>query len=107
MPSLSDTGMLDLGDQQLEYRWIGPDPSAAPTLVLLHEGLGSTGQWGDFPDRLGAASGRGGFLYSRAGYGASSTITLPRPLDYMHSEAKQVLPRILHAIGFQRGLLIG
>ena len=107
MPSLPDTGTLDLGDQQLEYRWIGPDPSAAPTLVLLHEGLGSAGLWGDFPDRLTATTGLGVFLYSRAGYGASSTIALPRPLDYMQHEAKQVLPKILRAIGFQRGLLIG
>jgi pimeloyl-ACP methyl ester carboxylesterase len=107
MPSLPDIETLDLGDQQLEYRWIGSDPSAAPTLVLLHEGLGSAGLWGDFPDRLAAATGLGVFLYSRAGYGASSAIALPRPLSYMHHEAREVLPRVLQAIGFQRGLLIG
>jgi pimeloyl-ACP methyl ester carboxylesterase len=108
MSSLSNTtGMLDLGDQQLEYRWIGPEPSTAATLVLLHEGLGCVGLWNDFPDRLAAATGLGVFLYSRTGYGASSTIVRPRPLNYMHNEAEQVLPRVLHAIGFQRGLLIG
>lgn len=107
MSSLTDTGMLDLGDQQLEYRWIGPRPNAAPTLVLLHEGLGCVGLWGDFPERLATATGLGVFLYSRAGYGASSTIALPRPINYMDPEAKAVLPRVLQAIGFQRGLLIG
>ena len=107
MPSLTDTGMLDLGDQQLEYRWVGPRPNAAPTLVLLHEGLGCVGLWGDFPEQLATASGLGVFLYSRAGYGASSTIALPRPINYMDPEAKAVLPRVLQAIGFQRGLLIG
>ena len=107
MPSLTDTGMLDLGDQQLEYRWVGPRPNAAPTLVLLHEGLGCVGLWGDFPERLATATGLGVFLYSRAGYGASSTIALPRPINYMDPEAKTVLPRVLQAIGFQRGLLIG
>ena len=107
MPSLTDTGMLDLGDQQLEYRWVGPRPNAAPTLVLLHEGLGCVGLWGDFPERLATATGLGVFLYSRAGYGASSTIALPRPINYMDPEAKAVLPRVLQAIGFQRGLLIG
>ena len=99
--------MLDLGDQQLEYRWVGPRPNAAPTLVLLHEGLGCVGLWGDFPERLATATGLGVFLYSRAGYGASSTIALPRPINYMDPEAKAVLPRVLQAIGFQRGLLIG
>ena len=107
MSSLTDTGMLDLGDQQLEYRWVGPRPNAAPTLVLLHEGLGCVGLWGDFPEQLATATGLGVFLYSRAGYGASSTIALPRPINYMDPEAKTVLPRVLQAIGFQRGLLIG
>jgi len=107
MSSLTDAGMLDLGDQQLEYRWVGPRPNAAPTLVLLHEGLGCVGLWGDFPEQLATASGLGVFLYSRAGYGASSTIALPRPINYMDPEAKAVLPRVLQAIGFQRGLLIG
>ena len=107
MSSLTDAGMLDLGDQQLEYRWVGPRPNAAPTLVLLHEGLGCVGLWGDFPEQLATATGLGVFLYSRAGYGASSTIALPRPINYMDPEAKAVLPRVLQAIGFQRGLLIG
>jgi len=47
------------------------------------------------------------FVYSRAGYGASSPVTLPRPLDYMHVEALDVLPKLLDAIGFRRGLLVG
>jgi pimeloyl-ACP methyl ester carboxylesterase len=107
MSIMREAGMLDLGDQQLEYRWIGPRPAAAPTLVLLHEGLGCVGLWNEFPDRLAAATGLGVFVYSRAGYGGSSTIALPRPLDYMHGEATRVLPRVLQAIGFKHGLLIG
>ena len=74
---------------------------------MLHEGLGSAGLWGDFPDRLQAATGAGVFVYSRAGYGASTPVTLPRPLDYMHIEALEMLPKLLDAIGFRRGLLVG
>ena len=74
---------------------------------MLHEGLGSAGLWGDFPDRLQAATGAGVFVYSRAGYGASSPVALPRPLDYMQLEARDVLPKLLDAIGFRRGLLVG
>ena len=107
MSVLQSSGLLDLGDQQLEYRFAGPRPSEKPTLVLLHEGLGCVGLWGDLPDKLAAATGCGVFAYSRAGYGQSSTIALPRPLTYMHHEAQQVLPRALDAIGFQRGFLIG
>ena len=86
---------------------IGPRPDAAPTLVLLHEGLGCVGLWGDFPDKLQEATGCGVFVYSRAGYGQSSPVTLPRPLTYMHDEARETLPQLLDQIGFQRGLLIG
>ncbi|MFZ1967571.1 MAG: alpha/beta hydrolase, partial [Bradyrhizobium sp.] len=83
MTSLPPTGFLHIGNSDLEYRMIGPQPSDAPTIVMLHEGLGSAALWGDFPDRLQAATGMGVFVYSRAGYGASSPVALPRPLDYM------------------------
>jgi pimeloyl-ACP methyl ester carboxylesterase len=105
--ALPDQGFLDLGDQSLEYRMIGPRPDAAPTLVVLHEGLGCVGMWGDFPDKLAAATQCGVFVYSREGYGQSSAAKLPRQLDFMHVEARKTLPRILEAIGFQGGLLVG
>jgi len=107
MINLSESGFLTIGPQQLEYRFVGPRPEQAPTLVLLHEGLGCVGLWNDFPDKLSAATGTGVFVYSRAGYGKSSTVRLPRPLSYMHDEARETLPCVLDAIGFRRGLLIG
>jgi pimeloyl-ACP methyl ester carboxylesterase len=105
--TLAASGFLQIGAAKLEYRMIGPAPDDAPTIVMLHEGLGSVGLWGDFPDRLHAATGAGVFVYSRAGYGASTPVKLPRPLDYMHIEALEVLPKLLDQIGFRRGLLLG
>src|ERR1700731_4190551 len=107
MSPLSPTGHLSIGASDLEYRMIGPAPGDAPTIVMLHEGLGSVGLWGDFPEKLQAATSTGVFVYSRAGYGASTPVKLPRPLDYMHIEALDVLPKLLDAIGFRRGLLVG
>jgi len=104
---LASAGFLAIGGSELEYRMIGPSPDQAPTIVLLHEGLGSAALWGDFPDKLQAATGAGVFVYSRGGYGASSAVSLPRPLDYMQIEALEVLPKLLEAIGFRRGLLVG
>jgi pimeloyl-ACP methyl ester carboxylesterase len=104
---LADEGFLDLGKERLEYRMIGPRPGAAPTIVMLHEGLGSVGLWGSFPDQLAAATGAGVFVYSRAGYGRSSAGKLPRSTSFMHEEACDVLPRVLDAIGFARGVLFG
>jgi pimeloyl-ACP methyl ester carboxylesterase len=107
MTALTPSGFLTIGAADLEYRFTGPAPDSAPTIVVLHEGLGSAGLWGDFPEKLQAATGAGVLAYSRAGYGASSPVTLPRPLDYMHIEALEVLPELLEAIGFRRGLLVG
>jgi pimeloyl-ACP methyl ester carboxylesterase len=104
---LQPSGMLKVGSAELEYRMIGALPHQAPTLVMLHEGLGSVRQWGDFPDRLATATNAGVFVYSRSGYGQSSLVPLPRPLSYMHDEALVVLPKLFDAIGFRRGILIG
>jgi pimeloyl-ACP methyl ester carboxylesterase len=105
--TLADEGFLELALLRLEYRMIGPRPSAAPTIVMLHEGLGSVGLWGAFPEALAAATGAGVFVYSRANYGRSSPGKLPRTADFMHEEALDVLPRVLAAIGFERGILLG
>jgi pimeloyl-ACP methyl ester carboxylesterase len=105
--TLAPNGFLTINGSDLEYRMIGPAPDAAPSIVMLHEGLGSAALWGDFPDKLQAATGAGVFVYSRAGYGASTPVKLPRPLDYMHIEALEVLPKLLDQIGFRRGLLVG
>src|SRR5579864_4293264 len=105
--TLAASGFLDLAPLRLEYRMIGPRPDAAPTIVMLHEGLGSTALWGAFPDKLAAATGAGVLVYSRAGYGQSSPGHLPRTVSFMHEEATDVLPRVLDAIGFTRGILLG
>ena len=59
--SVAAEGFIEIGASRLEYRMVGPHPDEAATFVLLHEGLGSVGLWGDFPDRLAAATGLGVF----------------------------------------------
>ncbi|WP_275193596.1 alpha/beta hydrolase [Bradyrhizobium sp. CSA207] len=105
--TLTPTGFLSIGSASLEYKWLAPQTADAPTIVMLHEGLGCVGLWGDFPEKLQQVTGAGVFAYSRAGYGQSSKVALPRPLDYMQREALDVLPKVLDAIGFKRGLLLG
>jgi pimeloyl-ACP methyl ester carboxylesterase len=106
-PPLADDGFLDIGTSRLEYKMIGPRPDHGPAFVLLHEGLGSAGLWGDFPMRLADATGFGVFVYSRAGYGNSSPSPLPWPVTFMHEHAREVLPRVLDAIGLHDGILLG
>jgi len=79
----------------------------APTLVFLHEGLGSVALWKDFPARVAAATRCPALVYSRAGYGRSSPAALPRAPDYMHVEALTVLPALLDRLGIEEPILVG
>jgi pimeloyl-ACP methyl ester carboxylesterase len=93
--------------RHIETAWWGPPPEDAPTLVLLHEGLGCVSLWRDFPRRLADATGCCVFAYSRYGYGRSDPEPLPWPVSYMHREAEQVLPGVLDRAGVRRYVLIG
>ena len=103
----SNVGFLSVGSTRLEMVWHGPGPDQAPSLVLLHEGLGCVAMWKEFPRRLAEATGCGVLVYSRAGYGRSDPCDLPRPLRYMHDEGLSVLPQVLTAAGVRDCILVG
>lgn len=94
---------------RLEYKWIRPakerpDPRS---LVFLHEGLGSTAMWRNFPDTVVQATGCPALVYSRHGYGTSDRLAAPRATNYMHREALDVLPEILAKLDVSQPILIG
>jgi pimeloyl-ACP methyl ester carboxylesterase len=93
--------------KKIEAVWHGPAPDRAPTLVLLHEGLGCVAMWRDFPEKLAQRTGCGVLVYSRPGYGKSDPVPLPRPLTYMHDEAFEVLPAVLDQAKIQKCILVG
>jgi pimeloyl-ACP methyl ester carboxylesterase len=78
-----------------------------PTLVFLHEGLGSVAMWKDFPARVAEATGCETIVYSRAGYGQSDGIVGARSVTYMHDEALVDLPALLDALVVERPVLVG
>jgi pimeloyl-ACP methyl ester carboxylesterase len=78
-----------------------------PTLVFLHEGIGSVSLWRDFPQQVCDRTGLPGLVYSRYGYGQSSVLARARTPDYMHHEARVVLPELLRACGIARPILVG
>ncbi len=92
---------------RLECAWLGPPPKAAPTLVFLHDGLGSLGLWRDFPDRLARALACGAFVFSRAGHGRSQPPPLPRGTAFMHDEARLELAPLLAGLGLRVHALVG
>jgi len=92
---------------RLEYAWHGPPPAQAPTMVFLHEGLGSISQWQNFPAGLCARLGCGALVYSRCGHGKSDVLTRPHSVAFMHEEANTVLPRLLDVFEIKRPILVG
>jgi pimeloyl-ACP methyl ester carboxylesterase len=97
---------LEIDGTRLECRRVGPGPEEAPTIVVLHEGLGSVSTWRDFPDALAAETGCGALVYSRAGYGRSDPAALPRPVRFMHDEA-EVLAKVVESAGLRDVVLLG
>jgi pimeloyl-ACP methyl ester carboxylesterase len=99
-------GFVTIDGVRLEYVHITGD-AAKPTLVFLHEGLGSVAMWRDFPEAVAQATGCPVMVYSRRGYGQSDPLPGPRDVPYMHHEAQQVLPQVLSQLGIVRPVLIG
>jgi pimeloyl-ACP methyl ester carboxylesterase len=121
MPTLP-VATLNIAGTRLEVQSLQTEATdPGPTLVFLHEGLGSVALWRDWPARLCAMLGCAGLVYSRQGYGQSAATPdvrgpsrtengqrhgrlLP---DYMHREALEVLPALLRATGIERPVLLG
>lgn len=90
-----DSATVHVDGVTLELARIAGD-TRLPTLVLLHEGLGCVAMWKDFPARLAAQGGHPLLAYSRAGYGRSAAVALPRPLEFHRLEARTTLAALLH-----------
>src|SRR5690349_1718175 len=94
--------------RSIAYEWVGEPASGKPTLVFLHEGLGSIRQWRDFPAKVAAATGCRALVYDRYGYGQSEVLQeARRTVRFMHDEALHALPDLLKALAIENPLLIG
>ncbi|HJT06554.1 MAG TPA: alpha/beta hydrolase [Stellaceae bacterium] len=97
---------LTAGGHRLEYARID-GARDRPTLIMLHEGLGSIALWRDFPMKLAQATGCAVVVYSRYGYGRSDALAGPRGVDYMHREALEALPELRARLGLDDAILVG
>ena len=84
---------LEKGNE-IYYRFIAGDGDM-PCLVFLHDALGCTAMWKDFPDSLCRLTGCPGLVYDRSGYGQSSPPRRTRTVHYLHEYALNELPEIL------------
>ena len=89
----------------LEYAWID---GGGPTLVFLHEGLGSIAQWRDFPQRVAQTTGCRALVYDRYGYGQSDVLREDRVgMQFMHHGALKELPSLLKQLQIETPILVG
>jgi len=98
---------VHVAGHRLEVRLHPPKEPGGPSVVFLHEGLGSARQWREFPIRLSALTGCGFLAYSRWGYGGSDPQPRPWPAHFLEHEAAVVLPAVLDATGLARPVLFG
>jgi pimeloyl-ACP methyl ester carboxylesterase len=92
--------------RRLEVERFGGD-AARPTLVFLHEGLGSVSLWKDFPAQVADATRCAAVVYSRHGHGESERLGASFGVDYMHREALEILPELLSRLEIERPILVG
>ena len=93
--------------RRLRGHWRGAPPERAPTLVFLHDALGSVRLWRDFPDQLVKATGGGALVYDRWGSGDSEALLPPYAKDYLLREALDALPEVLQANRVREAILVG
>src|SRR5260370_6471579 len=105
-PAPQEFKFLTVSGKRLETL-LYPGARANTTIVMLHEGLGSVAMWKDFPERVAEATGCSVLAYSRYGHGKSERLAEKRSADFMHDEAKVVLPELLRAFQIERPILLG
>lgn len=84
-----------------------PAAPAAPAIILLHDSVGCTALWRDFPAQLCARTGRRVIAYDRLGFGQSDPHPGPLPLDFIYTECRTALPPLLAALGIAEFVLFG
>jgi pimeloyl-ACP methyl ester carboxylesterase len=98
---------MNVAGRTLEVVAQPPREAGLPTLVFLHEGLGSMALWRAFPQKVAESTGCGSLVYSRYGNGFSEVLQEPRAPAYMHDEALITLPQLLERFEIERPILIG
>lgn len=78
-----------------------------PSIVFLHEGLGSVAMWRDFPQQVADATGCEAVVYSRYSYGKSDPLQQPHDVRYMHKEGLEALPELLDKLALEKPILFG
>jgi pimeloyl-ACP methyl ester carboxylesterase len=78
-----------------------------PTIVFLHDALGSVAQWKDYPRRILNETKCNVLLYDRFGHGLSSAEPIAPDERFLDKEALVILPEVLHHFSISHPILYG
>lgn len=99
-------GIIDVKGKKL-YTEYDSSYGDKPTLVFLHDSLGSVQLWRDLPAKLSEATECNVLVYDRLGYGKSYPMpTHIRPVNYMELEA-DLLNELLAELNINSSILFG
>ncbi len=87
------------------YCFVNPK-GKEPTLVFLHDALGSIAQWKDFPSLLCELTGHRGLVYNRDGHGFESEPILDRNANYLQQYSSDFIG-LIEALAIEQAFLIG
>ncbi len=98
---------VDINNRQLYYSIQNSKYATGgrPFLVFLHEGLGCSAQWRQFPRELSEAVGCPVLLLDRFGYGLSEIKNKANEALYMHEEAYSFLPQLLEKLDIREKII--
>lgn len=89
-------------------RWPAQDATDARIpIVLLHDSLGCTQLWRDFPAALAHATGHAVISYDRLGFGESDAHPGVLDVDFVASEAQASFAAVLQAFSIDRFMVFG
>jgi len=96
----------------LSCQQIVPDDARAdaPTILFLHEALGTIRMWRDFPAKLATATRHPVVVYERRGHGKSDPHAagdIPRAIDFHNTESDVYLHGLITELGLTKPILFG
>lgn len=98
---------ITIKNQTIFTRFYKDFDSTLPTIVFLHEALGSVAQWRDFPKLVAEKTPFNVFAFDRLGHGLSEALLQKRDAHYLHHEAWEMTPSVFAHFGIENPILFG
>ena len=78
-----------------------------PTIIFLHDSLGCSKLWRDFPEKLGELTRCNILVYDRQGYGESCSFSYPKRNNYYIEQEADLLNELLDFWQIDKAILFG